>query len=114
MVSRAITHLFPPPADVPIHITAATSLPSIVTRPPSQGRLLTDRCYISLHRGLSMGKNPEGESNPDGDCGNHSPGEGGGGMGPGPRIPVPGNGDNMGNALGVSGGGCWNPGERSG
>lgn len=96
-----------PPSDEPIPITVATSLPSNVTGATA------DPCYISLHRGLSNGKNPDGESSPDGDCGNHSPGEGGGGMGPGPRIPVPGSGDNMGK-FGVSGGGCWNPGERSG
>ncbi|VAH05634.1 unnamed protein product [Triticum turgidum subsp. durum] len=96
-----------PPPDEPIPITVATSLPSNVTGATA------DRCYISLHRGLSKGKNPDGESSPDGDCGNHSPGEGGGGMGPGPRIPVPGSGDNKGK-FGVSGGGCWNPGERSG
>jgi hypothetical protein len=62
-------------------------------------------CYISLHLGLRIGKNPDGESSPDGDCGNQSPGDGGGGMGPGPRIPVPGSGDSAGK-FGVSGGGC--------
>lgn len=56
-----------------------------------------------------MGKNPDGDSSPDGDCGNQSPGEGGG-MGPGPRIPVPGSGDSK----GKFGEGCWYPGERSG
>lgn len=61
--------------------------------------------YISLHLGLRIGKNPDGESSPDGDCGNQSPGDGGGGMGPGPSMPVPGRGDSAGK-LGVSGGGC--------
>jgi hypothetical protein len=69
--------------------------------------------YISLHLGLSNGKNPDGERSPDGDCGNQSPGDGGGMVGPGPRMPDPGSGDSAGK-LGVSGGGCWNPGESSG
>lgn len=44
----------------------------------------TVKPYISLHLGLRIGKNPEG------DGGNKSPGDGGGGgwdPGPGPRIP---------------------------
>jgi hypothetical protein len=70
------------------------------------------RCYISLHLGLSIGKNPDGERSPDGDCRNQSPGDGGG-MGPCPKMPDPGSGDNAAK-LGVSGCGCWNPGESSG
>ena len=57
--------------------------------------------YISLHLGLRRGKNPEG------DCGNNIPGDGGGGgcdPGPGPRIPECASGEKE-NALGVSGGG---------
>jgi len=73
----------------------------------SQGQLLRrgrHPCYISLHLGLRIGMNPDGERSPDGDCGNQSPGDGGG-MGPGPRMPVPGSGESAGK-LGVSGGGC--------
>lgn len=72
-----------------------------------EGQLLwkTQTCYISLHLGLRLGKKPDGERSPDGDCGNQRPGDGGGGMGPGPRMPVPANGDSAGK-FGVSGGGC--------
>uniref|UniRef100_J3N577 Uncharacterized protein n=1 Tax=Oryza brachyantha TaxID=4533 RepID=J3N577_ORYBR len=78
----------------------------------SCGAAASDLHYISLHRGLRIGKKPEGESSPDGDCGNQKLGEGGA-MGPGPRIPVPGSGESAGK-LGVSGPACWKPGDSSG
>lgn len=66
------------------------------------------KLYISLHLGLRMGQNP------DGDGGNKSPGDGGGSgrdPGSGPKIP----GDNgEKEKLGVHGGGYWNPGDSSG
>lgn len=63
---------------------------------------------LSLHLGLRMGKNPEG------DCGNKNPRGDGGGCGPdprpAPRIPDWANGENA--KLGL--GGYRNPGESSG